>query len=151
LAQTPAPQPTAAPAPATTPAPTPAAKAEKAPAASELPKCGDCHTDLANAFAANPHARVAHGEKKPDPNDLCSTCHGDGTKHIQSGGSEPIAKPTGLSGAEDTCKACHDQAKGPHDSFATGVHSNTAAVNCLSCHSIHKAYPKSPFLLAEAP
>jgi len=150
LAQTPtpAPPPTAAPAPATTPAP--AASTAKA-GASELPKCGDCHTDLANAFAANPHARVAHGEKKPDPNDLCSTCHGDGTKHIESGGSEPIAKPMGLSGAEDTCRACHDQAHGPYDSFTTGFHANSAAVNCLTCHSIHQSVPKWESLLAKTP
>jgi DmsE family decaheme c-type cytochrome len=137
-----------------TPTPTPAAPASAAPkaeAAPALPKCGDCHTDLVNAFAANPHARVAHGEKKPDPNDLCSTCHGDGTKHIESGGSELVAMPKGLSGAEDTCKACHDQARGAHDSFATGVHANTAAVNCLTCHSVHKAAPKSEHLLAKAP
>jgi DmsE family decaheme c-type cytochrome len=149
LTQTPTPappHPTSAPAPATTPAAT-----EKAAAASELPKCGDCHTDVAAAFAANPHARVAHGEKKPDPSDLCSTCHGDGTKHIESGGSELIAIPEGLSGAEDTCKACHDQALGAHDSFATGVHANSAAVNCLTCHSIHKAVPKRESLLAKAP
>jgi DmsE family decaheme c-type cytochrome len=155
LAQAPTPTPTAAPAPAKTPAPgtTPAAPAttEKAAAASELPKCGDCHTDVANAFAANPHARVAHGEKKSDPSDLCSTCHGDGTKHIESGGSEFIAIPIGLSGAEETCKACHDQAHGAHDSFATGVHANSGAVNCLTCHSIHKAVPKSEHLLAKTP
>ena len=96
LAQTPTPKPT------TTPA-APAAT-EKAAAASELPKCGECHTDVASAFAANPHARVAHGEKKPDPSDLCSTCHGDGTKHIESGGSEFIAIPMGLSGAEERAR-----------------------------------------------
>ena len=32
-----------------------------------------------------------------------------------------------------------------------GFHANTAAVNCLSCHSIHKAAPKSTHLLASEP
>ena len=143
---TPAPSPKAAsagtPAPATTPG---------ASASSELPKCADCHTELVEAFVRNPHARVRHGEKKPDPNDACSTCHGDGTKHMEAGGDAAlISTLKGLSGSQD-CLACHAQTPGPHDSFATGVHSNTEAVNCLTCHSIHKAVPKSEHLLAKAP
>ena len=130
------------PAPATTPG---------ASASSELPKCADCHTELVEAFVRNPHARVRHGEKKPDPNDACSTCHGDGTKHMEAGGDAAlISTLKGLSGSQD-CLACHAQTPGPHDSFATGVHSNTEAVNCLTCHSIHKAVPKSEHLLAKAP
>ena len=152
-AQTATPTP-APPAPATTPAAAATKAPEAAPAtakADELPKCADCHTDLVAAFASNPHARSPHGEKKGDINDLCSNCHGDGTKHVEAGGDASlIQKPKGLSGSED-CRACHQSAHGPHDSFDTGVHSNTAAVNCLTCHSVHKSYPKSPFLLAEAP
>src|SRR5206468_7587515 len=110
-----------------------------------------CHTDLVKAFAANPHARSPHGQKKTDPNDLCSTCHGDGTKHMEAGGDASlILVPKGLAGAED-CKSCHEKTPGPHDSFGAGVHSNTAAVNCLTCHSIHKAAPKDEHLLAKAP
>jgi DmsE family decaheme c-type cytochrome len=165
LAQTATPTPTpgaAATTPAAGPATTPgaaptngpegAAAAATTPAApEELPKCADCHTDLVAAFASNPHARTPHGQKKGDINDFCSTCHGDGTKHMEAGGDASlIDKPKGLTGSED-CKACHQSAHGPHDSFDTGVHSNTAAVNCLTCHSIHKAIAKSPFLLAQAP
>ena len=54
--------------------------------ASELPKCADCHADQVKAFARNPHARYSHKGKKPDPEEVCSTCHGDGTKHIEGGG-----------------------------------------------------------------
>src|SRR5271154_3258257 len=143
---TPSPIASPTPAPGTTPAP-----ASTPAAAAELPKCGDCHTELVAAFARNPHARVPHGEKKPDPNDLCSTCHGDGAKHMEAGGDASLIQTLkGLSGSED-CRACHESARGPHATFTAGVHSNTAAVNCLTCHAIHKAVPKNEALLAKAP
>jgi DmsE family decaheme c-type cytochrome len=130
---------------AQTPAPAPK------PASSEAPKCADCHTELVQSFASNPHARFPRSEKKPDINDFCTTCHGDGTKHMEAGGDASLIHTLeGLCGAQD-CLTCHEKTPGPHDSFATGVHSNTAAVNCLTCHSIHKAAPKSEFLLAKAP
>jgi len=113
-AQTATPTP-APPAPATTPAAATTRAPEAAPAAAkaeELPKCADCHTDLVAAFASNPHARSPHGEKKGDINDLCSNCHGDGTKHVEAGGDASlIQKPKGLSGSED-CRACHQSAHG---------------------------------------
>ena len=130
---------------AQTPAPAPK------PASSEAPKCADCHTELVESFASNPHARSPRSEKKPDINDFCTTCHGDGTKHMEAGGDASLIHTLeGLCGAQD-CLTCHERTPGPRDSFATGVHSNTAAVNCLTCHSIHKAAPKSEFLLAKAP
>lgn len=129
-------------------APTPSAKEASA---SELPKCADCHTELVQAFAKNPHGRYSHKEAKPDPNDACSTCHGDGTKHVEGGGDPSlISTPRGAKGSED-CLSCHDTKKNPHDSFTTGFHANTEAVNCLSCHSMHKPAEKSVALLARAP
>ena len=166
---TPTPPPSAT---STTPAPTTptsssaAPKAEGTPtaeAAAELPKCADCHTDLVAAFARNPHARYSGKGKKPDPEDMCSTCHGDGTKHIESGGDKAfISVPRGATGAQD-CLACHETvkpfstggqdsfSKGTQDSYAHSVHANSAAVNCLTCHSIHSPVQKSTFLLAKPP
>jgi DmsE family decaheme c-type cytochrome len=172
LAQTPTPKPspaaTATPAPKAAPTPAPSAATTPAPAeasaaASELPKCADCHTDLAAAWAKNPHARYSGRGQKPDPEEMCSTCHGDGTKHIESGGDVSfIRTPKGLTGSED-CLACHDSvkafstggqdsfSKGTQDSFTHGVHANSAAVNCLTCHSIHHSAPKSTALISSAP
>lgn len=132
---------------AQTPTPAPGAKSS---AAAESPKCGDCHTDLVKAFAANPHARVPRGQKF-DPNDACSTCHGDGTKHMEAGGDASLIHTLkGLSGAQD-CLSCHLNTPGPHDSFASGPHANSPTVNCLTCHSIHTAAPKSMHLVAKPP
>ena len=162
VAAAPAPSPTPAPhPPAATPTPAPKAAASSA---SELPKCADCHTDLVAAFAKNPHARYSHKEKAPDLNDLCSTCHGDGTKHMESGGDTTlISVPKGAVGAQD-CLACHGSghdpfidgatdslAKGIQDSFENSVHANTEAVNCLTCHSVHHSAPKSTHMIAKAP
>ena len=117
--------------------PTPTA----AKAAEPLPKCADCHTDLVAAFATNPHARWSHKGKKPDIEEFCSTCHGDGTKHIEGGGDAAlIQKFHGAEGAE-LCLSCHEKTN-EHASFAMGFHANSSAVNCLSCHAIHKERSK---------
>jgi DmsE family decaheme c-type cytochrome len=138
---------TPAPSPSPTPAPAPGASAEAAG-----PACSDCHAAEAAAFAKNPHARSPHKQTPADVNDLCSTCHGDGTKHAEAGGDPSLIQVwRGVEGAEN-CLSCHSKAKGTeHESFTTGFHANSAAVNCLSCHAIHKAAPGNPHLLAKAP
>jgi DmsE family decaheme c-type cytochrome len=102
--------------------------------------CGDCH-DQAKAFVTNPHAR---GEVKDGvvPNSVCETCHGDGAAHIEGGGDvTKINVPRGLAGANETCLLCHSESTA-HTSFRTGMHSNSNAVNCLSCHAIHAGQPR---------
>jgi DmsE family decaheme c-type cytochrome len=128
-----------------------AAMAQEPPAqetpAEAPPSCGDCH-EQAKAFLANPHAR---GEVKDGvvSNAACETCHGDGAAHIEGGGDkEKITKPAGLTGAQ-TCAMCHDGSN-EKKSHRTGMHANSASVNCLSCHSIHNADARSPRLLAKS-
>ncbi len=138
----------AAQAPTPTPAPAP-----KAAAASAAPVCADCHGDQVKAFASNPHARYRNkkGDPPPDPNAICETCHGDGTKHMEAGGDASLIHTLkGVSGSQD-CLSCHDTKTNPHQSFETGFHSNSASVNCLSCHSIHQPAPRTEHLLAKAP
>ena len=128
---------TTATAPEPTTEPAPPAQAEE-PAATI--SCGDCH-DQAKAFAHNPHAR---GEVKAGvvPNAVCETCHGDGTEHIEAGGdTTKIVVPRGLKGSNETCMMCHDTAT-DRKSLHTGMHANSNAVNCLSCHGIHSNEPR---------
>jgi len=106
-----------------------------------VPSCSDCH-DQAKAFLTNPHARggVTNGVVS---NDVCGTCHGDGTEHMESGGDKTkIAVPRGRTGSDETCLLCHEQTRG-------GMHANSNTVNCLTCHSIHKSDPRSPHLVAK--
>jgi len=145
---TPTPPPEAAAAPA--PEGTPASAATPAASAEALPKCGDCHTDTVAAFAKNPHARPGKRGQKADPEEACSTCHGDGTKHIEAGGDASLIQTfKGMEGAE-LCLSCHEKAT-EHASFTTGFHANSATVNCLSCHSMHSPAKTSEFLLAKDP
>ena len=90
------------------------------------------------AFETNPHAFGA-AKKGALSNDVCTTCHGDGAEHIAGGGDKTkITVPRGLAGANETCMLCHQKTT-DKVSRRGGMHSNSAAVNCLTCHSIHKA------------
>ncbi len=134
-----------------TPSPTPAQAAAAVATPAEATKCADCHEDQVKGFASNPHARFSHKDKTASvPEDFCTTCHGDGAKHMEAP-EDPtlIQKFHGAEGAEN-CLTCHEKTN-EHGSFATGFHANSAAVNCLSCHSIHKAVPRNPHLLAKEP
>jgi DmsE family decaheme c-type cytochrome len=139
-AQTPAPPPkpvTAAPA-ATAPAHAPAAPMS----------CGDCHADESKAFRTNAHG---HGKVQGDaiPNAVCESCHGDGKAHAEAGGDKAlIFTPRGRAGADKSCLVCHDILTDRISRHA-GMHANSAAVNCLTCHSMHASEPRSPHLLAK--
>ena len=150
--QQPAPRPPVQDLPGQTPA--------QEPPATEMPKaevaegqaamaCSDCH-ELVQKFVTNPHARgnVENGEAA---NGACETCHGDGTAHMEAGGDKAlITVPRGLSGADGTCRMCHDSAT-DRRSHRAGVHANSEAVNCLSCHSIHKSEDRPALLAAKDP
>lgn len=110
---------------------------------SAVPSCGDCHDDQWKALATNPHG---HGVKLT--NATCEKCHGDGKAHIEAGGDKAlIYKPAGVAGADKTCLSCHDIAT-DRVTRHNGPHSNSATVNCLTCHSIHSS-TKSTHLLAK--
>ena len=123
-----------------------AGRAEDPPAAT--PACSDCHEQAAK-FVTNPHARGAV-VKGQVPNDVCTTCHGDGAEHIEGGGDKTkITVPRGRTGSEDTCLLCHDTLKNDRESHRTGMHAVSDATNCLTCHSIHSADKKSAHLVAK--
>jgi DmsE family decaheme c-type cytochrome len=150
IAQTPPEKPPEIPATQTAPAAPviPAASPAKAEEPAALPACSDCHADQAKTFGANAHA---HGKVKKGevPNALCETCHGDGKAHIEGGGDKTkIYKPVGVEGANKTCLACHDVSSDRISRHA-GMHANSAAVNCLTCHSIHSSEPHAPHLIVK--
>jgi len=132
--------------PATSTAPAPATTAEEAEETATI-SCSDCH-EQAKAFLTNPHARggVTNGVVS---NDVCTTCHGDGTEHIESGGdTSKIVIPRGRTGSDETCMLCHD-ATTDRMTRRGGMHSNSDQVNCLTCHSVHSSDPRSPHLVAK--
>ena len=116
--QTPPPAETA-PAQETAPAEQPAAEVN----------CADCHDEHAKAFTTNPHAKEL----------TCEVCHDGGSAHAEAGGDTSLVTvPRGFAGAQNTCLTCHDRTT-DRRSHRMGAHANSQAVNCLSCHSIHKA------------
>lgn len=132
------------------PAPEPAAAATEQ--AAEVAACGDCHTDQVKAFAGNAHFR---GPVSPTParkassaaNAACESCHGNGTAHIEGGGDKAkIYLPQGRAGADTTCLGCHDK-NTERVSRHSGMHANSATVNCLTCHSIHAAEKNTTLLV----
>lgn len=135
---------TAGPAVAQAPAKPAAAKVEAGPA------CADCH-DEAKIFATNPHTGgylAAH--KGAGGNAVCETCHGDGTKHMESGGDKTLIRTLHGRTGTDTCQTCHKQSA-ERASFWNSVHASSEAVNCLSCHSIHKSDFRQKSLLKADP
>lgn len=128
---------------AQSPEPTPAV-----PEAEAAQLCSDCHEDQTKTFPANPHAR-GKARKGEVTNDLCTSCHGDGTAHMEAGGDKAlIYKPAGLPGSDKTCLACHG-VNTDRISRHAGMHANSKAVNCLTCHSIHAGEAHAPHLLSK--
>jgi DmsE family decaheme c-type cytochrome len=96
--------------------------------------CSDCHDTLVPAFLTNPHAG---GSAALVGKAICESCHGDGTKHAESGGDKSlIAVPRGGAGAK-LCLSCHQDTP-TFNHTATGFHAS-ASVNCTDCHSVHGA------------
>ncbi|HKF42068.1 MAG TPA: hypothetical protein VKG01_03115, partial [Thermoanaerobaculia bacterium] len=54
----------------------------------ELPDCVSCHEDQGKKAPGSPHARIPGAEygKAGVGNAPCSSCHGPGTKHMESSG-----------------------------------------------------------------
>jgi DmsE family decaheme c-type cytochrome len=113
--------------------------------------CADCHADQAAAFDTNPHRLIrTKKDGAAKANAQCESCHGDGAAHIEGGGDkEKIMVPRGRAGSDTTCLSCHDTSN-DRISRHSGMHANSAAVNCLTCHSVHKSEPKSEHLLVES-
>jgi len=138
---------------ATPPEATPTPAAAVTPAAAEAAAlCGDCHEDQAKAFAANPHGRMPERWRPTagSPNSLCESCHGNGAKHIESGGDKAFVRGFHTRADADTCLDCH-LPTGDHSGLRGGIHTNSETVRCTTCHSVHSPTPKSPHLLAKAP
>jgi len=111
--------------------------------------CAACHEDTAAAMAHNPHGvmdRADSGIKSPT-GASCTACHGDPTKHLESGdGGGPIfafQDDTSAQQKSETCLTCHADT---HPRFMKSAHAQ-AGVTCISCHSIHDPAPSSTHLL----
>jgi len=110
--------------------------------------CTTCHSEEANKFGSNPHAKLAleHGGKGI----TCESCHGPGKAHVESGGDKTKILDLATASTrqvDETCLGCH---AGSHPNFLRSPHAK-ADVSCLGCHTVHKPAPDTQLLKVSQP
>jgi len=97
--------------------------------------CVECHADITRTFPASPHARFHSDDPRVAGETGCESCHGPGSRHIETGGGRgkfivnPRADAT-------TCFNCHLQT---HAEFRLPQHHPVleGKMNCVQCHDPH--------------
>ena len=101
--------------------------------------CQACHEDIFTAFVKTPHHVIGTVEKFERIGQACESCHGPGSKHIESASAEDIRNPAKLRAAQtdQLCLTCHLN----EPTHAGRIQSGHAKgqVSCSGCHTIHGA------------
>lgn len=89
--------------------------------------CFECHQDIEDLKKQDVHEEIH-----------CETCHGPGQKHVLSGESADILKPTG----REFCGLCHamNAAKQKSAIFQVDLTKHNVGKNCLECHNPHQPW-----------
>ena len=96
--------------------------------------CVQCHEDITKGFDSATHAKIViKGENAKGLG--CESCHGPGSKHVDSGGATgTIVNPKK---SPETCFQCHLDKRGqfnlPHSHPVLAGH-----MSCVDCHDVHK-------------
>lgn len=96
--------------------------------------CRDCHAGIVREFPASPHARVHFETAAMVGETGCESCHGPGSKHIETGGNakfiiNPGTDPT-------SCFQCHLDVQAE---FNLPQHHPVIEghMSCVQCHDPH--------------
>jgi predicted CXXCH cytochrome family protein len=96
--------------------------------------CADCHADIVRKFPASPHARVHFENAAMTGETGCESCHGPGSKHIESGGGAKFI----INPRDDpaSCFQCHLDV---HAEFNLPQHHPVIEghMSCVQCHDPH--------------
>lgn len=96
--------------------------------------CEDCHEKINRDFKTADHARLqAKGSNVPDVG--CESCHGPGSKHVESGGA--IATIVNPGKSPEGCFTCHIDVKGSFNLPYSHPVLN-GKMSCSDCHDPHK-------------
>lgn len=97
-------------------------------------ECAQCHEEITRDFRTASHAKLmAKGDKSKDMG--CESCHGPGSKHVESGGGAgTIINPDK---SPDTCMQCHLDVKAQFNlPYSHPV--LAGKMTCSDCHDPHK-------------
>jgi predicted CXXCH cytochrome family protein len=96
--------------------------------------CLDCHAEIVREFPGSPHARVHFENAAMVGGTGCESCHGPGSKHIESGGNAKFIINPGNDPA--SCFQCHLDVQGQ---FNLPQHHPVIEghMSCVSCHDPH--------------
>lgn len=115
--------------------------------------CGECHGDIAKAFAASVHGQAAARGMREAP--VCTDCHGE---HRILAPSDPGSPVFATNLPKMTCGRCHgdlrvsqkygmpsDVVSSFEDSYhgLAGKAGNQTVANCASCHGVHNILPSA--------
>jgi DmsE family decaheme c-type cytochrome len=103
--------------------------------------CGVCHEDIGKAFLKSPHEAVEKGDRHGFAGKACESCHGPGSKHVETLSASDIRNTAKISNVEidRVCLTCHR-----NQTSNTGRIEDSHARNaiaCTACHSIHAHGP----------
>ncbi len=103
-------------------------------------KCAQCHKEVVQSFALDAHGKSAKFLTDSRAT-TCESCHGDGTKHIETLEAKDIINPPKLTTAQanESCLQCHARDR-QHFNWRGNPHERKD-ISCMTCHSMH--HPKS--------
>ena len=101
--------------------------------------CQMCHEDIYKAFQKDPHFAVEKEKRWENQTHACESCHGPGSKHVESTSAADIRNPVKLSVAEADrgCLTCHLN-QPTHVGRIQNSHARNQ-VSCVNCHTMHKS------------
>jgi DmsE family decaheme c-type cytochrome len=106
--------------------------------------CLACHQNIGKAFETSIHGRIKAFEVV-DGRTGCSTCHGDGTAHMEAGGDPEAIAGRGDDALRETvsdvCTACHST--GAQHYWEGSTH-QMSGVGCTDCHQPHALPGETP-------